>query len=83
MDFSTVVPAETNKVITVVDDKTDPTNPVTLGTWNWADGEHTFTYALDKTGVAGTCTDYTNTASDRRDRSVGLPRRSPSASART
>jgi hypothetical protein len=62
VDFSTVTPSETNKTITVVDDKTDPANPVTLGTWNWADGEHTFTYSLDKRGVAGTCTDYTNTA---------------------
>ena len=26
------------------------------------DGEHTFTYSLDEQGVAGTCTDYTNTA---------------------
>ena len=52
---------ETNKTITVIDDKTDPLNPVTLGTWNWADGEHTFTYSLSKAGVAGTCTDYTNT----------------------
>ena len=54
--------SETNKTITVIDDKTDPANPVTLGTWNWADGEHTFTYSLDKQGVAGKCTDYTNTA---------------------
>ena len=53
---------ETNKVITVVDDKTVPGSPVTLGTWNWADGEHTFTYSLGKPGVAGTCTDYTNIA---------------------
>ena len=53
---------ETNKVITVVDDKTVPGSPVTLGTWNWADGEHTFTYSLSKMGVAGTCTDYTNIA---------------------
>ena len=53
---------ETYKVITVVDDKTDPLNPVTLGTWDWADGAHTFEYALDKDGVDGTCTDYTNTA---------------------
>ncbi|MEN6410866.1 MAG: hypothetical protein ABFD44_14280, partial [Anaerolineaceae bacterium] len=62
IDFSAVTPAATNKVITVVDDKTDPLNPVTLGTWNWADGEHIFEYALSKTGVAGKCTDYTNTA---------------------
>ena len=53
---------ETDKTITVVDDKTDPLSPVTLGTWNWADGSHTFTYSLSKAGVAGACTDYTNTA---------------------
>ena len=40
----------------------DPLNPVTLGTWDWSDGPHTFEYSLDKTGVAGECTDYTNTA---------------------
>ena len=62
IDFSTTSPVETNKTITVIDDKTDPLHPVTLGTWNWADGEHTFTYTLEKPGVAGTCTDYTNTA---------------------
>ena len=59
---SFVISLETNKTITVTDDKTDPGNPVDLGTWNWADGEHTFTYSLDKEGVAGTCKDYTNTA---------------------
>jgi Fe-S cluster assembly iron-binding protein IscA len=53
---------ETNKTITVVDDKTDPQHPVTLGTWNWADGAHAFTYSLEKQGVAGECADYTNTA---------------------
>ncbi|HEY3407426.1 MAG TPA: hypothetical protein VGK53_04560, partial [Propionicimonas sp.] len=62
VDFSSVTPTETNKVITVVDDKTDPANPVTLGTWAWADGEHTFEYSLEKAGVAGTCTEYDNTA---------------------
>ncbi len=61
-DVAFSVAKETNKIITVIDDKTDPVHPVTLGTWNWADGEHTFTYSLDQTGVAGTCTDYTNTA---------------------
>ena len=38
----------TNKVITVIDDKTDPAHPVTLGTWDWADGAHTFEYSLVK-----------------------------------
>ena len=51
-----------NKTITVVDDKTDPLNPVTLGTANWSDGPQTFKYSFDKQGVAGKCTDYTNTA---------------------
>ncbi|MEN6570795.1 MAG: hypothetical protein ABFD24_03040 [Anaerolineaceae bacterium] len=62
VDFATVAPTEVNKVITVVDDKTDPGNWITLGTWNWADGAHTFTYSLIKSGVAGTCTSYPNTA---------------------
>ncbi len=53
---------ETNKTITVIDDKTDPVNPVTLGTWDWAGGEHTFTYSLEKAGVGGKCTDYNNKA---------------------
>ena len=53
---------ETNRKITVVDDKTDPLNPVTLGTSDYYAGPFVFTYSLDKQGVAGTCTDYTNTA---------------------
>jgi hypothetical protein len=53
---------EINKTITVVDDKTDPAHPLNLGTWDWDSGEHTFTYTLTKSGVAGTCTRYTNTA---------------------
>lgn len=53
---------EMDKVITVIDDKTDPGNPVELGTWDWDDGPHTFEYTLEKDGVPGTCTDYTNTA---------------------
>jgi hypothetical protein len=61
-DVTFALGGETNKTITVVDDKTDPANPVTLGTWNWADGEKVFTYSLTKPGVAGECTDYTNTA---------------------
>ncbi len=57
------VTGETHTSVTVVDDRTDPANPVTLGTWKHADGPHTFTYSLTKSGVAGECTDYTNTAS--------------------
>lgn len=54
--------SKTNETITVVDDKTDPGNPVTLGTATYGDGPKDFTYSIDKQGVAGTCTDYTNTA---------------------
>jgi hypothetical protein len=58
---------EINRVITVTDDKTDPANPVELGTWDYADGEHAFTYSLTKAGSPGTaagpvCVDYTNVA---------------------
>jgi hypothetical protein len=53
---------ETNKVINVYDDKTDPENPVFLGTRNWFDGAYTFEYALELPGVEGGCVDYTNTA---------------------
>ena len=57
------VTAETNKTITVVDDQTDPANPVTLGTQDHSAAAHTYTYSLTKAGVGGKCTDYTNTAS--------------------
>ena len=60
-DVSFAINGETNKTITVVDDQTDPSNPVTLGT-DYYTGPFEFTYSLDKQGVAGTCTDYTNTA---------------------
>jgi len=64
---SLVVGTETDRTITVTDDKTDPANPVELGTWAFDDGEHSFTYSLTKTGVPGTvagpgCVDYTNVA---------------------
>jgi hypothetical protein len=61
-DFNSASLTETNRVITVVDDKTDPLNPVELGTSDYFNGPFTFEYSLDKEGVAGTCTDYTNTA---------------------
>ena len=49
--------------MTVVDDKTNPASPVTLGTVSYTDpSPKTFTYSLTQSGVAGTCTDYTNTA---------------------
>ncbi len=56
-------PTVTDGSVTVVDDKTDPNNPVTLGTATWTDPNPIeFKYSLDKQGVAGKCTDYTNTA---------------------
>jgi hypothetical protein len=64
------VSGETNRTITVIDDKTDPLNPVTLGAADFFVGPFTFTYSLDKKGVAGKCTDYTNTAViDKTDKS--------------
>jgi hypothetical protein len=64
---SLVVATETNRTITVTDDKTDPANPVQLGTATYDDGAATFTYSLTKAGSAGTaagpvCVDYTNIA---------------------
>jgi len=53
---------ETNRTITVVDDKTDPMNPVELGEADYYVGPFEFTYSLSKSGVAGKCTTYTNTA---------------------
>jgi hypothetical protein len=55
--------SSSNATITVVDDKTDPAHPVTLGTATWSAGPTTFTYSLDKAGSPGACADYTNTAS--------------------
>ncbi|MCU1595926.1 MAG: hypothetical protein JWO12_3318, partial [Frankiales bacterium] len=54
--------SSTNETITVVDDKTDPANPVTLGTATYGAGPKSFTYSLVKQGSAGTCARYTNTA---------------------
>ena len=61
------VGVETNRTITVVDDKTDPQNPVTLGTATYDDGEAVFTYTLTQSGEPATtdtpvCVDYTNVA---------------------
>ncbi|MEE6287518.1 hypothetical protein V2J52_07620 [Georgenia sp. MJ173] len=55
---------ETDKTVDVVDDKTDPANPVSLGTatWNAASTPRTFTYPLTHEGVPGQCVDFTNTA---------------------
>jgi hypothetical protein len=59
--FATV--HETHSTVTVVDDKTDPAHPVTLGTRNVDQGAHTYTYTVTPAGVTGTCTPYTNIAS--------------------
>lgn len=55
---------ETNSQITVVDDKTDPENPVELGTASWnAQGTPVdFNYTLTHQAIAGQCTEITNTA---------------------
>jgi hypothetical protein len=59
---------EVNKVVTVLDDKTDPASPVTLGVATWGEAPTTFTYALTKSGRDATedlnpaCEDYTNVA---------------------
>jgi hypothetical protein len=58
---SLVMSGEAHQTVTVVDDKTDPANPVTLGTATWANGEQAFTYAVDKTVGTG-CVTYTNNA---------------------
>ena len=55
--------SKTNETVTVVDDKTDPAHPVTLGTATWGQAPTSFTYSLSKSGVAGTTTAYTNVAS--------------------
>jgi hypothetical protein len=55
---------ETDKVVDVVDDQTDPAQSVGLGTATWnAEGTPTvFTYSLDLAAEANDCEDYTNTA---------------------
>ncbi|MBD3942559.1 DUF11 domain-containing protein [Microbacterium sp. NEAU-LLC] len=51
-----------NATVHVVDDKTDPANPVELGTANWADGPKEFHYSLTFDGTPGACVDYKNIA---------------------
>ncbi len=53
---------ETNRTIDVYDDKVSLNPAVLLGTADWLEGERSFQYDLQLAGVAGTCTDYTNTA---------------------
>jgi hypothetical protein len=65
-DGSTGNPTRVNQTITVVDDKTNPSNPVTLGTLTATDTTPytTHTYQYPMTFNVGTgCTTYTNTAS--------------------
>ncbi|MCD6641042.1 MAG: prealbumin-like fold domain-containing protein [Nocardioides sp.] len=63
-DVSLTVGTETNKTVDVVDDKTDPANPVTLEEdLVWAEGlVRTYEYSLTHQGTAGECVDHTNTA---------------------
>jgi hypothetical protein len=70
VDFSTATPTVVDGKITVVDDKTDPAHPVTLGTADYTQASPIdFKYALDLPGKDGTCTDYTNTATFTTDTS--------------
>jgi LEA14-like dessication related protein len=70
VDFRTTNPTVVDGKITVVDDKTNPGNPVTLGTVSYTDpSPKDFTYALQLSGVGGTCTDYKNTATFTTDTS--------------
>src|SRR5699024_4421491 len=58
------IDGETDEVVEVCDDQTDPDNPVKLGqaTWN-GEGEPTeFTYSLDHQGIEGETVEFTNTA---------------------
>ena len=63
-DVSLTVGEETNKVVDVIDDKTDPANPKLLEQGLvWSDGlVKSYEYSLTLPGTAGTCVDYTNTA---------------------
>ncbi len=55
---------ETDETVDVYDDKVDLAEPEKLGTATWnSEGYPTeFPYSLSQEGVAGECTDYTNTA---------------------
>jgi len=56
--------AETDKQVTVIDDKTNPESPVVLGEaiWNAEGTPIDFDYTLRHQAEAGTCTEFTNTA---------------------
>ncbi len=53
-----------NDVVDVIDDRTDPANPVSLGaaTWNAAGTPTEFSYSLDLDGTPDSCVGFTNTA---------------------
>lgn len=55
---------ETDKQVTVMDDKTNPESPVALGEaiWNAEGTPIDFDYTLRHQAQAGTCTEFTNTA---------------------
>lgn len=53
---------EIDKSVDVVDDKTEPGASHPLGTSTWDAGPFSYTYTVTKSGVAGTCTTYDNTA---------------------
>ncbi|WP_454085460.1 DUF7927 domain-containing protein [Georgenia sp. Marseille-Q6866] len=63
-DVEFLLDEETDATVDVVDDQTDPANPVTLGTATWnAEGTPVvFEYDLTHTGVPGECVEFTNTA---------------------
>lgn len=57
------VDGETDRVVQVWDDHTDPANPVLLGEADWFDsGTWTFEYSLVLPGVVGGTVTFTNTA---------------------
>lgn len=58
------VGTETDRFVDVIDDKTDPANPVTLAEdLEWSEGlVRTFDYFLVHEGVSGRCSSFTNTA---------------------
>ncbi len=64
-DFAAATVNITGGQTTVItDDKTDPANPVILGTADaLVPSTHTHTYSITKTAPTGSCIDYINTAS--------------------
>ncbi len=52
----------TDGVVTITDDKTVEGEAMVLGTADALDSPATFEYDVELAGIAGTCTDYTNTA---------------------